>query len=31
MGDGMAYGGLHFPATGCHVLDVGISYLVWNV
>ena len=30
MGEGMAYGGLPFPGTGCPVPDVGNIYLVWS-
>ena len=30
MGDGMAYGALPFPGTGCPVPDVGNIYLIWN-
>ena len=29
-GEGVAYGGLPFPGTGCPVPDVGNIYLVWN-
>ena len=31
-GDGMPFGGLHFPVIGCPVPDVGSTWthLVWN-
>ena len=30
MVEGVAYGGLPLPDTGCPVPDVGYIYLVWN-
>ena len=32
MGEGMAWGGLPFPDTGCPALDLGNKYyLEWNI